>query len=176
MKQPVFFTYATTALTEISQLMGAEVDLQVTLLSSSVVTIGAFEGLLSSVCTHMKRQNAVVSGSACHIAGQGYLRFLRASSSMSFIWDMIPKFCPLRNCCKSTRPLRPLRAPTSMSRFSWLASKAIWLLIGWLAKAAWVFSSSGVAAFSSGICWRLCNSGKAWPNWAVSWWSFWLIG
>lgn len=59
MQQPVLLSDTATALTKIPQLVGAEVDLQVAFLSSSVVTVGALEGLLSCVCAHVQGQDAV---------------------------------------------------------------------------------------------------------------------
>lgn len=58
-QQPVLFSNSATAFSQVPQFVGAEMDLQVALLSRSVVTVGALEWLLSRVCAHVQRQDAV---------------------------------------------------------------------------------------------------------------------
>ena len=59
MEQPIFFPNSPTAFTQNALLVSAEVYLQVALLCSPVVTVWTLEGLLTSVCAHVKGKDAV---------------------------------------------------------------------------------------------------------------------
>lgn len=59
MKQPVLLPNSATAFTQNALLVSTEVYLQVALLCSPVVAVWALEGLLASVCAHVKGKDAV---------------------------------------------------------------------------------------------------------------------
>lgn len=59
MQEPVLFSDPSTAFAKVSKLVSAQVNLQVSLLSCPVVTIGALKRFLSSVGAHVERQDAI---------------------------------------------------------------------------------------------------------------------
>lgn len=59
MKQPILLPNSPTAFTQNTLLVSTEVYLQVALLCGPVVTVWALEGLLASVCAHVKGEDAV---------------------------------------------------------------------------------------------------------------------
>lgn len=59
MKQPILLPNSPTAFTQNTLLVSTEVYLQVALLCGPVVTVWALEGLLTSVCAHVKGEDAV---------------------------------------------------------------------------------------------------------------------